>query len=709
MASNLLLVDDCIVHRSRVSEYRAPFGACATGEYVELSIDVHVQVQEVVLCYAYGLYSLTYSELQLTKSKDYPDRWTGRLRMPAEPGLLFYWFCLRSSNEEIESFVDPAYHEMLYRQYDEGRTYLYYVASWEGQDGEGEISFIAPRVGVEEEKYPHAFQITVYEEGFTTPDWMKGAVMYQIFPDRFFRGSDYSFVEMKKTGENRPERLFHEDWNEDVDIVGTPETGYLACDFYGGTLRGIAEKADYLRSLNVEVLYMNPICEARSNHRYDTADYLNVDPILGGIQGYKAFSQTMKEKEIKYIVDGVFSHTGADSKYFNKYGRYPGVGAFAACKHGERSQYSSWYGCRRTQDGSVAYDSWWGFTELPNVREDDLSYRDYILGPQGVVASWIAGGASGVRLDVSDELPDSFLREMRKCVKKASDGQAVILGEVWDEATNTISYGNYRDFAFGRNHDTVMGYPFREALLRFLKGEDDARRWSLTMERYREDYPDQMYYCMMNLISSHDMPRAITVMAGYPDPGDRDLQKDLHLPPKSEKRAAALMKLAFAIQMTYPGCPCTYYGDEIGMDGYRDPFNRRTYQWENQKKWQKGLFKDYQQISGLRKKYPVLRCGEFRVLYAEGDILIIERYLNENQKDHFGVVCEGPRRILCIVNRCDKMSTLVHSSVNGTITLSQAEGENDGMGSVQILEYDEQQQLMEVEVAPLSVSIIAIR
>ena len=659
MTSRIAKNSDCVVHCSRLAEYRTPFGAQKTGGYVDLYIDVTVPVDQIVLCYAYGLYSLSYNELRMKKYESVPDRWHCRLRMPSEPGLLFYWFCLRSSAEDIERIVDPECHDLLYRKYDESRTYLYYVACWEGEDGKGKFAFSAPRVGVEEEKYPHAFQITVYEDGFVTPDWMKGAVMYQIFPDRFYRGSDYSFSAMEETGKSRPERIFHEDWNEDVDIEGKPETGYLACDFYGGTLKGIAEKADYLKTLNIDVLYLNPICEARSNHRYDTADYLNVDPILGGKSGYKAFSAVMKENNIRYILDGVFSHTGADSRYFNKYGRYEAPGAYSAFAEGKNSDYSSWYAFYRNENGDVAYDSWWGFPELPNTKEDDLSYREYILGPNGVIANWIRGGASGVRLDVSDELPDSFLREMRSAVKKASDGNALVLGEVWEEVTTKISYGNYRDFAFGRTHDTVMGYPFREALLSFLKGETSARTWSLTMEKYRENLPDQMFYCMMNLISSHDVPRAITMLAGAPDPGNREAQKELRLTKHMKSRGAALMKMAFALQMTYPGCPCTYYGDEIGMDGYRDPFNRRTYPWGKVSEWQMNILSTYRELSSLRSRYEVLRCGEVKILYADGDDLVFERSLDSMGKDHFGKLCSGPKKVLCIMNRSDKIKMLV--------------------------------------------------
>ena len=706
MTSRIAKNSDCVVHCSRLAEYRNPFGAQKTGGYVDLYIDVSVKVDEIVLCYAYGLYGLTYSELRCNKDESVPDRWHCRLRMPAEPGLLFYWFCLRSSHEDIESIVDPEYHELLYRKCDENRTYLYYVACWEGNYGKGKFAFSAPRVGVDEEKYPHAFQITVYDEDFVTPDWMKGAVMYQIFPDRFSRGSDYSYTAMEETGKTRPERIFHEDWTEDVDIDGKPETGYLACDFYGGTLLGIAEKADYLKALNVDVLYLNPICEARSNHRYDTADYLNVDPILGGKKGYKAFSSIMKENNIRYIVDGVFSHTGADSRYFNKYGRYDEAGAYSAFTEGKSSQYASWYSFFRTENGDPAYDSWWGFPELPNTKENDLSYRDYILGPHGVVSSWIRGGASGVRLDVSDELPDSFLREMRSCVKKASDGDALVLGEVWEEVTTKISYGSYRDFAFGRTHDTVMGYPFREAIISFLRGDTNARTWCLTMEKYRENLPDQMFYCMMNLISSHDVPRAITMLVGAPDPGSREEQKKIQLTKNMKHRGAALMKMAFAIQMMYPGCPCTYYGDEIGMDGYRDPFNRRTYPWEHISEWQKNILSTYKELSSLRSDYEVLRCGDMQMILADGDDLIFSRNLDEQGRDHFGKACAGPKKILCIINRSDKMRMLVHLDGDMVTSTEHIPDIFSGYGETGIVKAGPEP--AKVEVHPLSALIYVI-
>ncbi|MBR3058346.1 MAG: glycoside hydrolase family 13 protein [Clostridiales bacterium] len=708
MKNHIANFSNSVIHCSRSPEYRSPFGAQKTGSYVDLAIDVYCKVDEVVLCYAYGLYSLSYSELRCTKKEADGVRWYARLRMPSEPGLLFYWFCLRSKNEDIEKIVEQEYIDFLYRKPEEEKTYLYYVASWEEPEGKGKFAFTAPRVGVHEDKYPHAFQITVYDKDFKTPDWMKGAVMYQIFPDRFARDKGFSFSEMEKTGVERLERIFHEDWYEDVDIHGKEETGYLACDFYGGSLPGIAEKADYLKSLNIDVLYLNPICEARSNHRYDTADYMNVDPILGGKEGYKLFSKIMHEQGIRYILDGVFSHTGADSRYFNKFGRYPGNGAYSAFTEGKESPFASWYSFWRHEDGQVDYDAWWGFPDLPNVREDDLTYRDYILGPNGVVARWLRGGASGIRLDVSDELPDSFLREMRSCVKEATAGDGIVLGEVWEEATTKISYGNYRDFAFGRTHDTVMGYPFREPLLHFLRGDIDAQAWSLTMERMRENFPDEMFYCMMNLISSHDVPRAITVLAGKPDPGDRESQKKTPLTEEEKRRGLALLRLAFFVQMTYPGCPCIYYGDEIGMEGYRDPFNRRTYPWGKETSEQIRHLDEYRKLSVLRRENEVLRNGEIKMLYAKDDALVYLRYLQNNGKDHFGKDCQGSNNALCILNRSDRMILLVdYDPVSGVIAVEEKEESSSNADEIcgPICENGYSGQQKKIQILPMSYKI----
>jgi len=624
---------DQLFHCSRCLEYRVPFGSVSTGSYVDLSLDVFLPYDEVRLCYSYGLNSFSYSEKLMFASEKQPNRFHTRIRMPGEPGLFFYWFCIT----KIPGQGKPA-----------GR--MYYVLSRHKADGTGRISPVPSKIGANEDRYPAAFQITVYQKNFHTPDWFKGAVLYQIFPDRFNRGASYSPGQMQAS-KKAAERVYHDDWYEDVDIHGKPETGYLACDFFGGTLDGIREKIPYLRSLNVDCLYLNPVFEARSNHRYDTADYMSADPMLGGNEAFKMFSEQIHANGIPFLLDGVFSHTGADSRYFNKYMRYPELGAYQTAQGKGSSKFSSWYTFFQDQAGHLSYDSWWGFSDLPNVNENDLSYRDYILGNQGVIETWLKRGSSGFRLDVSDELPDSFLRELRTAVKDATGGQGVVLGEVWEDASNKISYGSYRDFLFGNTHDSVMGYTFRDALLGYLSGAYPAQTLNARLESYRENYPPEAYYCIMNLISSHDVPRAITVVSGAPDPGDREKQREIFLDALQWKRGLALMRLALVVQMGYVGAPCIYYGDEIGMQGYRDPFNRRTYPWERISDLQKEQLTFYQYATGLRRSYPVLKTGDYRTLWAEGDVYIFERFLDDNGNDFFGKPCSGARRVVIAVNR----------------------------------------------------------
>jgi len=383
---------------------------------------------------------------------------------------------------------------------------------------------------------------------------------------------------------------------------------------------------------------------------------MSPDPMLGGKEAFETFAAGMQESGISFILDGVFSHTGADSRYFNKLGRYPEAGAYQNAENGVSSKYSSWYSFFRDETGRLSYNSWWGFSDLPNVNENDLTYRDYIVGDEGVIKSWLGRGASGFRLDVSDELPDSFLRELRIAVKDKTNGEGVILGEVWEDASNKISYGSYRDFLLGNTHDSVMGYTFRDAVLGYISGASSAQDMNARLESYRENYPPEAYYCIMNLISSHDVPRAITVASGSPDPGDREKQKVLFLDGTAWGKGLALMRIALIIQMGYIGSPCIYYGDEIGMQGYRDPFNRRTYPWDRLEASQEEQLEFYREATGLRRKYPVLRTGAYRTLFAKNDVYIFERFLTPDSLDFFGDACAGPRRVVIAVNRSDSES-----------------------------------------------------
>lgn len=647
--------DSPIFHLSRSEEYRSPFGSVSACTYVELSIDVHIPCEEVILCYSHGLYTYTYGELSMDLIPSGHDQYHVRVRMPAEPCLFFYWFRIQPATSSQGHKESGESHRKTHESdYHSDGMPIYYVMSRHKADGTGRISGIPSKIGAAEDRYPAAFQITVYDKKFETPDWMKGAVLYQIFPDRFSRGSSYQEGQMQ-SARQAYERVYHEDWYEDVDIDGRPETGYIACDFFGGTLDGITENIPYIRDLHVDCLYLNPIFEARSNHRYDTADYKAADPMLGGMPAFERFAAQMSQSQMRFLLDGVFSHTGADSRYFNKLERYDEPGAYHAALHKIRSKYSSWYSFCRDDKGALCYDSWWGFPDLPNVNENDLSYRDYIFGEEGVIRTWLRRGASGFRLDVSDELPDSFLRELRATVKEETQGEGFVLGEVWEDASNKISYGSYRDFLLGRTHDAVMGYTFRDSVLGFFTWAFEAQILNSRLESFRENYPPQVYYCNMNLISSHDVPRALTVVGGEPDPGDRRTQKTVKMNPHQLRVGLQRVRLALLIQMCYVGAPCIYYGDEIAMEGYRDPFNRRTYPWGRLASYQEEQLGFFQWATTLRREYPVLKTGCYRTLFAEGDVFVFERFLHSDRTDFFGHPCEGVSVAILAINRNDKV------------------------------------------------------
>lgn len=341
------------------------------------------------------------------------------------------------------------------------------------------------------------FAQVVYEKDFKTPDFLKGGVIYQIFPDRFCN----SGTPKKGVRKSRVLRKWGEEpfWNE------SQMNGIWNNDYFGGDLKGIEEKLPYIRSLGVTSIYLNPIFEANSNHRYDTADYEKIDPLLGTENDFKALCRKAKEYGISIVLDGVFSHTGCDSKYFNLYSNYDTVGAY----NSKESPYYSWYKFINYPDD---YKSWWGIKLLPEVQEENPSYREYICGNNGILRRWLRAGASGWRLDVADELPDIFLDALRASVK-AEKENAVIIGEVWENATTKFAYGKRRRYLLGGQLDSVMNYPFAAAILNFVKG-GSADSFADSVMSIIENYPPAVLHSLMNHIGTHDTQRAITALAG---------------------------------------------------------------------------------------------------------------------------------------------------------------------------------------------------
>ncbi len=451
------------------------------------------------------------------------------------------------------------------------------------------------------------FQLTVYAEDYKTPEFLKGGVMYQIFPDRFCKSG--------KVHENIPSgRVLREDWG------GTPlykpdENGHVwNNDYFGGDLDGIRSKLPYLADLGVTCIYLNPIFESHENHRYNTANYRNVDPLLGTNEDFRILCKEAKTYGISVILDGVFSHTGADSIYFNKFGRYDTVGAFQS----QESPYFPWY---TFWEYPHVYEAWWGIDTLPNVQENNPEYTNYICGEGGVLDYWISLGAAGYRLDVADELPDAFLEHLNACVKKHG-AEKIVIGEVWEDASNKESYGIKRRYLLGDQLDSVMNYPFRDAMIGYLKGMS-ADEFRLRIMTILENYPRPSVDVLMNFVSTHDIERAINRFGGEPcDDKSKDWMAERYLTPEEYEKGKSMLKAAMALMFFLPGVPSIYYGDEAGLQGYKDPFNRRCYPWGNE---DQELIAFTKELGRIRRAYKVFRNGRLFFLPAPEDVMAFAR------------------------------------------------------------------------------------
>lgn len=555
---------------SRKIYYRSPFGAVEQGTTIHMRVlvprNLHTQKVELCIMYDYN-YNWNFTNMIWCGTFDAENEIWECDFTPDKIGL--YWQGFKLHTEYGVRYIVPS-------------------------DDPNIVSTIECNPG-------RSWQITCYKKGFQTPRWPVGGVMYQIFPDRFnFSGEEKN---LKRTDFTR-----NTDWyalpqwqpNEHGEITNS--------DFFMGDIKGITEKLDYLEHLGVSCIYLNPISEAYSNHRYDTGDYAIIDPILGTEEDFKELCAKAKARGIHVINDGVFSHTGSDSLYFNRSGRYGNGGAY----RDKNSPYFCWY---KFNEWPNNYQSWWGFDTLPEVIETSPAFNEYINGKDGIVRKWMRCGNSGWRLDVADELPDEFIENLRKSVKN-EDPEAFIVGEVWEDASNKESYGARRKFLLGEQFDSVMNYVFRDAILDFCKGQD-AKYTMNSIMSVIENYPRPVLRVLMNSLSTHDTERALTVIAGEPLNGrDRQWQADHHhLSDEQRERGTKLLKLAAAMQYTLPGFPCVYYGDEAGMQGYRDPFNRCCYPWGKE---DKELIEWHKQLGDLRKSCSALWDGDFINVYADG-------------------------------------------------------------------------------------------
>ena len=452
------------------------------------------------------------------------------------------------------------------------------------------------------------WQLTVYDKQFDTPDWFTHGVIYQIFVDRFCKGRSPDLTTIKK------DYILRDDWGGTPIYEKLSNGDMKTNDFFGGNLDGITSRLDYLVDLGVTCIYLCPIFEAYSNHKYDTADYMKVDPMFGDTEGFKDLCYKALQKGIKIILDGVFSHTGSDSVYFNKNGHYGEGGAFNSAQ----SPYFKWYNFK---NWPLDYQCWWGINILPTLNKEDPSYLDFITGENGVLRSWIRNGASGWRLDVADELPDLFLDKLRSAVK-AEKSDAVIIGEVWEDASNKESYGKRRKYLLGSQLDSVMNYPFKGAVLDFVKG-GIAENFEKQIMTILQNYPEPSIRSLMNIIGTHDTTRCLTELSSVDGHILTTKEKsDYKMGEKEYSAAKKSLILATAIQFTLPGVPCIYYGDEAGMQGYEDPFNRYCYPWGHE---DFELLNWYKLLGKMRSTHRSALVGNMKILFAQGNVIVYSR------------------------------------------------------------------------------------
>lgn len=566
-----------ILYDSKDTRFKKPFGTLTEGQSCSFNIHIPSSCQTVGVTLELLLEDESeYRSFAMTPSgaNGGYDVYSASIAL-YERGLYFYYFRIRTKNESFALYKTG-----------------YGMTNME----EGEL-----------------WQLSVIPGDFKVPEQYFGAIMYQIFPDRF-----NSFGECDVSEKLRPFSV-HKSRSDTPHFLPNEKGVVENSDFFGGNLLGIAERLDYLKSLSVELIYLNPIFKAYSNHRYDTADYMKIDEMLGTEEDFKTLCRMAHERGIKVILDGVFSHTGSNSRYFDKDGVFGG----GACSD-RMSPYREWYDFKSYPD---AYASWWGIPTLPCVRELSESYLDFIItGDDSVVAHWLRAGADGFRLDVADELPDEFISALRKRLKEIKPS-ALLIGEVWEDASNKISYGKRRKYFTDGELDSVMNYPFRNAIIDYVMGVEGGGGFCNTVMTVAENYPREVLSVLMNMLSTHDTERILSLLSPEPPPHGKCEQAGYRMTEGAREEAYRRLRIATFLQMTLPGMPSVYYGDEIGTEGLSDPFCRECFDWSRTES--NDFLRWFRSLAEIRSQSATLRLGNVSVSNPSGGVIRLERRLGK--------------------------------------------------------------------------------
>lgn len=545
---------------SRKIECKSPYGAVKCGEKLSLHFPIAswVSVDKMYVFIRLGDVS-TPVEMRFEKSENGFSVYTADYVFDAA-GIYYYRFEMRN------------------------RDGVWYYGR--GENGESVCGENLPE-----------WQLTVYKSTYKTPDFAKGNIIYHVFVDRFNRADG---VKTK-----RKYRL-HESFSESPEVVSA-DGKYYADDFFGGNFNGIREKLDYLEELGVGIIYLSPIFKAYSNHRYDTGDYLKVDELLGTEDDFKRLLDAAHEKGMKIILDGVFNHSGADSLYFNKFGTYDSLGAYQS----KSSPYYDWYYFKKFPD---EYACWWGCDNVPDLNKSNKDYRALVFGKNGVVEKWQKLGADGWRLDVVDELPIDFVNLLIKKIKSVNK-DALVIGEVWEDASTKVSYGELRPYLLGDQLDGTMNYPFMNAIIAYVR-DGDEKFFKDTVQSILENYPKETVYCLMNSLGTHDTVRIINALSDVRAHGWSKTHKlGYKLPDSEYEKAKKKLYLASVLQFTLPGIPSIFYGDEAGLQGFDDPINRRPYPWGGE---DKEILDHYRKLGRIRRENCAVFSGGFNMRDENG-------------------------------------------------------------------------------------------
>ena len=557
---------------SRKIECKSPYGAVKCGEKLSLHFPIAswVSVDKMFVFIRLGNVS-TPVEMRFEKSENGFSVYTADYVFDAA-GIYYYRFEMRN------------------------RDGVWYYGR--GENGESVCGENLPE-----------WQLTVYKSSYKTPDFAKGNIIYHIFVDRFNRADG---VKTK-----RKYRL-HESFSESPEVVSA-DGKYYADDFFGGNFNGIREKLDYLEELGVGIIYLSPIFKAFSNHRYDTGDYLKVDELLGTEDDLKRLLDAAHEKGMKIILDGVFNHSGADSLYFNKFGTYDSLGAYQS----KSSPYYDWYYFKKFPD---EYACWWGCDNVPDLNKSNKDYRALVFGKNGVVEKWQKLGADGWRLDVVDELPIDFVNLLIKKIKSVNK-DALVIGEVWEDASTKVSYGELRPYLLGDQLDGTMNYPFMNAIIAYVR-DGDEKFFKDTVQSILENYPKETVYCLMNSLGTHDTVRIINALSDVRAHGWSKTHKlGYKLPDSEYEKAKKKLYLASVLQFTLPGIPSIFYGDEAGLQGFDDPINRRPYPWGSE---DKEILAHYKKLGRIRRENRAVFSGGFN-MRDENGLVAYERTSGDDE------------------------------------------------------------------------------